>query len=71
MTGRRQTTVRLPVELAEQAEAVARVLGTSLNTFYVEAIDAAVERAKASKAFGTRARELRKREKQLLRRPAR
>ena len=71
MTARRQTTIRLPVELAEAAEAVARVRGVSLNTLFIEAITAEVDRAKASKSFNERARELRRREKQLLKRPAR
>lgn len=71
MTARRQTTIRLPADLAEQAEAVARVLGVSLNTLFVDAITSEIERARASKAFAERARELRRRDKQLLKRPAR
>src|SRR4051794_10282362 len=43
MTGK-QTTVRLPEELAEQAEAIARVRGTSMNTVIVDALAAEVER---------------------------
>jgi predicted transcriptional regulator len=71
MTPRRQTTIRLPDELADRAEAVARVRGVSLNTLFVEAIAAEVDRARASKSFNERARELRRREKELLKRPAR
>lgn len=71
MSSRRQTTIRLPDDLAEQAEAVARVRGVSLNTLFVEAITSEVERARASKTFNERARDLRRREKQLLKRPAR
>jgi predicted transcriptional regulator len=71
MTARRQTTIRLPDDLADQAEAVARVRGVSLNTLFVEAITAEVDRARASKAFNERARELRRREKELLKRAAR
>ena len=70
MTSRRQTTIRLSAELAEQAEAVARVRGVSLNTLFVDAITAEVDRARSSKTFNERARELRRREKQLLRGPA-
>ena len=55
MTARRQTTIRLPDDLAEQAEA----------------ITAEVDRARASKSFNERARDLRRREKVLLKRPAR
>ena len=68
MTGRRQTTIRLPDDLAVQAEAVARVRGVSLNALFVDAITAEVERATASKSFNEHARELRRREKQLLKR---
>jgi predicted transcriptional regulator len=68
MSGRRQTTIRLPDELAEQADAVARVRGVSLNAFFVDAITAEVDRAMSSKSFNERARELRRREKALLKR---
>jgi predicted transcriptional regulator len=71
MTARRQTTIRLPDELAEQAEAVARVRGMSLNALFVEAITTEVDRARSSKAFNDRARALRKRDKEVLRKPAR
>ena len=71
MVSRRQTTIRLPDDLAEQAEAVARVRGVSLNALFVEAISAEIERTRSSKAFNERARELRKREKQVLRRQSR
>jgi predicted transcriptional regulator len=70
MTSRRQTTIRLSADLAEQAEAVARVRGVSLNTLFVDAITAEIDRARSSKTFTERARELRRREKQLLRNPA-
>jgi hypothetical protein len=71
MTARKQTTIRLPDDLAEQAEAVARVRGVSLNTFFVEAIAAEIDQARSSKTFNDRARALRKRDKELLRKPAR
>jgi len=38
----KQTTVRLPEELAEQAEAVARVKGTSVNALIVESLQAEI-----------------------------
>ena len=40
----KQTTVRLPEELADQAEAVARVKGTSVNALIVESLAAEIER---------------------------
>ena len=39
----KQTTVRLPEELAEQAEAVARVKGTSVNALIVDSLAAEVD----------------------------
>ena len=38
----KQTTVRLPEELADEAEAVARVRGTSVNALIVDALAAEV-----------------------------
>jgi predicted transcriptional regulator len=67
----KQTTVRLPEELADQAEAVARVTGTSLNALIVESLAAEVERVRADKDFTSRARALLKRDKELLDRLAR
>jgi glutamate-1-semialdehyde aminotransferase len=67
----RQTTVRLPEELADQAEAVARVQGTSLNALIIESLVAAIERVRADKNFTARARRLLERDKELLDRLAR
>ncbi len=67
----KQTTVRLPEELADEAEAVARVRGTSLNALIVESLAAEVDRVRDDDAFTTRARELLERDKELLDRLAR
>jgi predicted transcriptional regulator len=67
----KQTTVRLPDELAEQAEAVARVRGTSVNALIVESLAAEIERVRADANFTTRARKLLERDKELLERLAR
>jgi predicted transcriptional regulator len=67
----KQTTVRLPDELADEAEAVARVKGTSVNALIVESLAAEIERVRADKDFTSRARELLKRDKELLDRLAR
>jgi predicted DNA-binding protein len=67
----RQTTVRLPEELADQAEAVARVQGTSVNALVIESLAAAIERVRADKDFTARARRLLERDKELLDRLAR
>jgi predicted transcriptional regulator len=67
----KQTTVRLPDELADQAEAVARVRGSSVNALIVESLAAEIERVRADKGFTARARKLLQRDKELLDRLAR
>ena len=67
----KQTTVRLPDELADHAEAVARVKGSSVNALIVESLAAEIERVRADKGFTARARKLLQRDKELLDRLAR
>ena len=67
----KQPTVRLPEDLAEAAEAVARVKGTSVNALIIESLSAEVARVRADKEFTTRANRLLKRDKELLDRLAR
>ncbi len=67
----KQTPVRLPEDLAEAAEAVARVKGTSVSALIIESLSAEVARARADKEFTTRANRLLKRDKELLDRLAR
>ena len=62
----KQTTVRLPEELADQAETVARVKGTSVNQLIVESLAAEIERVRADKDFTSRAKRLLARDKELL-----
>ena len=62
----KQTTVRLPEELAVQAEAVARVQGKSVNALIVDSLAAEVERVRADKDFTKRARQLIERDNELL-----
>lgn len=63
---RKTTTVRLPEDLAETAEAVARGRGTSVNALVVDALIAEVERAKADKDFMNKLRALTERDKEIL-----
>jgi predicted transcriptional regulator len=67
----KQTTVRLPDELADEAEAVARVKGTSVNALIVDSLAAEIQRVRDDKDFTARARELLKRDQELLDRLAR
>jgi hypothetical protein len=62
----KQTTVRLPEALADEAEAVARVQGTSLNALIVDSLASEIERVRADKDFTKRARQLLARDKELL-----
>ena len=66
----KQTTVRLPEELADDAEAVARINGTSLNALVVDALTAEIERVRRDKDFTNRAKQLLERDKELLERLA-
>ena len=47
----KQTTVRLPDELADQAEAVARTQGSSVNQLIVDALANEIERVRHDKDF--------------------
>ena len=67
----KQTTVRLPEDLAEDAEAVARVRGTSVNQLIIDSLSAEIDRVRADKDFTARARRLLERDKELLERLAR
>ncbi len=67
----KQTTVRLPEELAAEAEAVARVKGTSVNALIIEALKAEIERVRQDENFTSRARQLLERDRELLERLAR
>jgi hypothetical protein len=54
----KQATVRLPEDLAEAAEAVAIVKGTSVSALIIESLSAEVARVRADKEFTTRANRL-------------
>lgn len=66
----KQTTVRLPDELADQAEAVARVQGTSVNQLMIDSLRSEIERVRADDDFTSRAKRLLERDKELLERLA-
>lgn len=67
----KQTTVRLPDGLADEAEAVARVQGTSVNQLIIDSLKTEIERARTDKDFTSRAKRLLERDKELLERLAR
>jgi hypothetical protein len=63
--------VRLPEDLIEDAEAVARVRGTSVNQLIIDSLSAEIDRVRADKDFTARARRLLERDKELFERLAR
>ena len=67
----KQTTVRLPEDLADDAETVARVKGTSVNALIVEALRAEIERVRQDEDFTSRAKRLLERDRELMERLAR
>ena len=66
----KQTTIRLPDELAAEAEAVARVQRTSVNQLIIDSLRTEIERVRADKDFTSRAKRLLERDKELLERLA-
>lgn len=62
----KQTTVRLPDGLADEAEAVARVQGTSVNQLIVDSLTSAIERARSDREFMARAERMLARDREIL-----
>jgi predicted transcriptional regulator len=62
----KQTTVRLPDDLADDAEAVARVRGESVNQLIIDALAAEIERVRADEDFTARAKKLLERDREIL-----
>lgn len=62
----KQTTVRLPETLADEAEAVARVKGTSVNALIIDALAAEIDRVRQDEDFTNQARRLLERDAELL-----
>lgn len=62
----KQTTVRLPDQLADDAEAVARVRGESVNQLIVNSLAAEIERVRGDDDFTSRAKKLLERDQEIL-----
>ena len=63
---KRTTTIRMPEELAEKADVIARGRGISVNALMLEALEAEVERVRQDEDFMARLRELTERDKEIL-----
>ena len=66
----RQTTVRLPQQLADEAETVARIKGTSVNALIIESLTAEIERVRSDRDFTSRAKKLLDRDREIIERLA-
>ena len=66
----KHTTVRLPEDLADNAEAVALVKGTSVNALIIDALKTEIERVRQDEDFTSRAKRLLERDRELLERLA-
>ena len=66
----KQTTVRLPDGLADDAEAVARVRGESVNKLIIDSLAAEIDRVRADESFTARAKKLLERDQEILHRLA-
>jgi uncharacterized protein (DUF433 family) len=62
------TSLNIPEDLTEVAEAVAWVQGTSVNRLVVETLRAEIDRVRADEGFVERARQVLERDDELLRR---
>jgi len=62
----KQTTVRLPDEPADEAEAVALVRGGSVNQLIIDSLAAEIERVRADDDFVARAKRLLERDREIL-----
>ena len=62
----KQTTVRLPDDLADKAEVVARAKGTSVNQLIIDSLVIEIDRVRADTEFMSRAIELVERDKEIL-----
>ncbi len=63
---RKTTTVRMPEDLADTADVIARGRGISVNALVVEALEAEVARVKNDKDFMTTLRGLAERDREIL-----
>ncbi|QGG95435.1 ribbon-helix-helix protein, CopG family [Actinomarinicola tropica] len=63
---RKATTVRLPEDLADTAEVVARARGVSVNQVILDALQAEVDRVRQDEEFMTLLHTLVERDKEIL-----
>ena len=62
----KQTTVRLPDDLADDAEALARVRADSVNQLIIDSLATEIERIRTDDDFTARAKKLLERDREIL-----
>ena len=62
----KQTTVRLPDDLADKAEVIARTRGTSVNQLIIDSLVIEIDRVRSDTSFMSRAKELVERDIEIL-----
>jgi predicted transcriptional regulator len=63
---KKTTTIRMPDELANTVEVVARGKGVSVNALVIDALTAEVERVRQDEQFMAKLREITERDKEIL-----
>jgi hypothetical protein len=58
--------VRLPDDLADKAEVIARTRGTSVNQLIIDSLVVEIDRVRSDTSFMSRAKELVERDKEIL-----
>jgi predicted transcriptional regulator len=62
----KQTTVRLPDDLADKVETVARAKGTSVNQFIIDSLVIEIDRVRKDTKFINRVKQLAERDREIL-----
>jgi predicted transcriptional regulator len=62
----KQTTVRLPDDLAEKVETVARAKGASVNQFIIDSLEIEIDRVRKDTKFMNRVKQLVERDREIL-----
>jgi len=62
----KQTTVRLPDDLAGKVEAVARAKGTSVNQLIIDSLVVEIDRVRKDTKFMNRVKQLAERDREIL-----
>jgi len=62
----KQTTVRLPDDLADKVETFARAKGTSVNQFIIDSLVIEIDRVRKDTKFMNRVKQLAERDREIL-----